>query len=113
MNKYLVPLFVGVVLTLLVSGTYYVAVQLPAQQIAEAELLKIESLKQEGREKEINLNFCLDEARLVYSDRWKSACVRLGRKTDEDGWCGLPSEQAKHYDSEYKNLREECLARYK
>lgn len=113
MSKALTIFGVCVVLIVVAGITYYLVVQLPAKQLAETELAKFELLNQEIQVKEEKLDLCLEEARSKYKERWNSACERLGRKSDDGDNCGLPSEQAKHYDSEYKNLRNECLARYK
>ena len=113
MKKNLIPFGLAIVLILVMGITYYFAVQLPRKQLAEIELAKIESLKQERRDMDAKLTTCLEEASLRHKQRWNNACETLGRKVDDDRLCGLPSDQAVHYDSEYKGFRDECILRYK
>lgn len=120
MKKILILSGIGIALICLAGITYYLAIHLPAKQRAELYLMQAETELekerlqiQEKQEKENKLTECLEQARTGSSERWEKSCKTLNRKIDEDGSCSLPSDMASYYDSEYKNLREECLKRYK
>ena len=120
MKKILIPSGIVAALICLAGITYYFAVHIPAKQRAELYLMQAETELekeklqiQEKQEKENKLTECLEQARAGFNERWEKSCKTLNRKIDEDGGCSLPSDMASYYDSEHKNLREECLKRYK
>lgn len=92
---------------------YYLVVQLPNIKIAKLDLERVQLTASEDKDEEEKINACLEESLSRYRDRWQKNCESLGRKLDEDGRCGLPSTLVSHLDSEYKNLRDECIERYK
>jgi hypothetical protein len=100
----------AVVLTVLILGLSYQILVLNSQK--EIAKIGLEKIVMENKSDEANdkkTTECLDKAKDTYTTRWNEACKRKGDKDK----CALPPEQAKFYDSVYKDLRSECISRYK
>lgn len=120
MKKILILAGIGVGLIFFAGITYYLAIHLPAKQRAELYLMQAETELekeklqiQEKQEKENKLTECLEQARNSYGERREKSCKKLNERIDEEGNCWLPSDMVSYYESRYKDLREECLKRYK
>mgnify|MGYP001579399295 CR=1 FL=1 len=120
MKKILILSSVVAALICFAGITYYLAIHLPVKQRAELYLMQAETelekerlQTQEKQEKENKLTECLEQARNSYAKRREKSCKKLNEEIDEDGNCWLPSDMISYYESVYKDLREECLKRYK
>jgi hypothetical protein len=112
MKKIVIFTFVTLIFFALMGTTYYFTFQLPTRKNLELEIEKARIDSQKNQDRNSKIDNCLTEALKTYTERWKKNCDGKNIETNENGSCALSSNLAVHLDQEYKNLRDECLARY-
>jgi hypothetical protein len=113
MKRIIAFLVIMLAFVFLAGLTYYFVFQLPLQKNLELELKKEELIFQLEKERDSKIDDCLDYSLQAYRERWERNCEIQNSEINENGTCPLPSDLANHLDEEYKNLRNECLERYK
>ena len=94
--------------TLLIIGAIVVAVVIIVVSINSVNQKESNRIANKERTRQINIDYCINDAYETYRSDWNSGC-RIEGKADD---CYLPNWRATDLDQQYEDDKDRCIERY-